>query len=421
MKILLVAYQFPPYSNIGSLRVGKLAQYLHNQGHDVRVLAANKIPLPATMELEIPAERVTYTRWFNVNFLPELFFGGQSEIVSKGYKTKSSFLKKLGYVYRLLLNFPDERIGWYPFAVSAGMKMLKGWRADVIYASQPSPTAFMVANRLSARTGIPWVAEYRDLWAVKGHYEYPEWRRKIEKRLERIVLRSAAGIVTVSEIWARRLGEEHNKTVGLAMNGFVPEDYPADFQPDWGDPRQLNIVYTGTVHADIVDAQPLFDALALLGDDARRVNLIFYTRYVDMLMRVAAPLGLEGRIQHRARVPYVESLRQQMQADALLYFVPMLEGIIFAKVFEYLGARRPILGVGNPESLSSRMIITRGAGTVSRQAEDIAAMLRAWLGEKERHGMIASLPEEARAGLSRDGQFAEVVKFLTSLLAGEKA
>ena len=41
LRILLIAYQFPPYSNVGSLRIGKFAKFLESNEHTVRVLSAD--------------------------------------------------------------------------------------------------------------------------------------------------------------------------------------------------------------------------------------------------------------------------------------------------------------------------------------------------------------------------------------------
>ena len=72
MKILLIAYQFPPYSNIGSLRIGKLAKYFEKSGFDIHVLCADKILMPDNLEIEISLDRIHRTKWINMNFLPEL-------------------------------------------------------------------------------------------------------------------------------------------------------------------------------------------------------------------------------------------------------------------------------------------------------------------------------------------------------------
>ncbi|MDQ6716792.1 MAG: hypothetical protein M3Z17_00425, partial [Gemmatimonadota bacterium] len=64
MRILFLTHYFPPYDHIASARTGKTAKYLTRFGHDVRVIAARD-PLTsfARMEVEIPKENISYTRW----------------------------------------------------------------------------------------------------------------------------------------------------------------------------------------------------------------------------------------------------------------------------------------------------------------------------------------------------------------------
>ena len=40
MKILLISFRFPPYNSVGAVRVSKLARFLMDHGHDIRVLTA---------------------------------------------------------------------------------------------------------------------------------------------------------------------------------------------------------------------------------------------------------------------------------------------------------------------------------------------------------------------------------------------
>ena len=63
MRILLVSMYFPPYNAIGSIRAGKLAKYLLEHGHDVRIITAERTGPPKTLPLEVPLDRVLYTPW----------------------------------------------------------------------------------------------------------------------------------------------------------------------------------------------------------------------------------------------------------------------------------------------------------------------------------------------------------------------
>ena len=71
MKVLIVAFAFPPANMIGAVHVGKLARYLDRRDHDVRVLTTDLVE-DRSLPLEISRERVIYTdylerkSWFGV-------------------------------------------------------------------------------------------------------------------------------------------------------------------------------------------------------------------------------------------------------------------------------------------------------------------------------------------------------------------
>ena len=62
MRVLIVSFAFPPSNVIGAVRVGKLARYLDQRGHDVRVLATDIVE-DRSLPLEISRERVLYTEY----------------------------------------------------------------------------------------------------------------------------------------------------------------------------------------------------------------------------------------------------------------------------------------------------------------------------------------------------------------------
>ena len=117
---------------------------------------------PATLAIEMDESLIEQTNWFNVNFLPQLFFGGKKQITTTGYSTKVSFVKKLGNLYQSLFNLPDDAIGWYPYAVRSGKRLMDSWKPDLIYTSALPATDLLVARSLSQLSGVPWVAELRD-------------------------------------------------------------------------------------------------------------------------------------------------------------------------------------------------------------------------------------------------------------------
>lgn len=417
MRILIISYFFPPYNNIGAVRVGKLAEYWLRAGHDVRIVTAADQPTPANLSMDLPEDRITYTAWINVNWLPEMMLGGRGRVASQGFTTNKSFLAKLGFLYKTIFNFPDGQIGWWPFGYKAADKLIQdGWHPDFIYASAKPAAPLLIARKLAAKYGIPWVAEFRDLWTDDHNYSYPEFRRRIERSIEKSLLASASALVTVSESLAEKLRRKYSQPVAVITNGFDPEDYcdpPITGLGPHADDT-LNIIYTGMIYSGKQDITPLFSALAKLRDP-NKVHVYFYGRYLNELTQLASQYGVEHMITVLPAIPHKQAIQMQMQADILLLLLwndPAERGIYTGKLFEYFGARHPILAIGAHRDAASELIQERKAGTISNDPDEIAEQLKAWIERKESNKAGFTLPKEASIGLTRMDQFAKLDIFL---------
>jgi glycosyltransferase involved in cell wall biosynthesis len=420
MRILIISYFFPPYNAIGGVRVGKQAKFLERFGHEVRVITAADQPLQPTLPLEIAPHAVQHTRWWNVNRPAELAFGGRGRVAERGYTAGSGggALRQVGALYKSVLNFPDGEIGWFPFARAAALRVAREWRPDVIYASARPITSLLVAHSVAAACGVPWVAELRDLWVDNPYYSHPAWRAAVERRLEKRVLGSAAGFVTVSEPLAETLREKFGRPTEVVMNGFDAEDYPADRDAPPAGPT-LRIAYTGMIYAGKRDPSPLFAALQRMGSGREQVRVSFYGRYLETVRELADRFGVGHLVEVRNPVAYAEALRIQRESDLLLLLLwddPSERGVFTGKLFEYIGARRPILAIGPRDNVAAQLVEDRGVGGVFRDPDEIARHLEDCLRQKRTAGGIGMLAEEVTRDLSREAQTRRLESFLSGLV-----
>ncbi len=404
---------------MGAIRVGKMAKYLAAFGHDVRVVTARDQPLQQTVPVELEEERIERTRWISVNRPAEMAMGGRARIAAQGYSGAGRGLKGLGAIYKRVTNIPDGEVGWAPFALRAASRLIADWKPDVLYASALPYTSLLVAHVLSRRHRIPWVAELRDLWTDNPYQPYTPWRKKLDGRLEKRILSSAAGVVTVSEPLGGTLQAKYAKPTAVVLNGFDAEDCakPQSAVPAAG--STLRVVYTGMVYAGKRDPTPLFLALRGMGDAATQVRVVFYGRYLDAVRDLARHHNVEHLVEVNEPIAYTEALQAQAEADVLLLLLwnsPQEKGIYTGKVFEYFGARRPILVIGPDNNVAATLIVQRRAGVVLNDPAAIAEQLRQWLRLKSECGALPPLPEEALVGLSRKEQARSLERFLHQLV-----
>ncbi len=425
MKILLLSYYFPPFNGIGPVRIGKIAKYLSRFGHDVRVVTARDQPYEPNLPVEISPEKAIYASQFNVNKPVALVFGQQGRYGATEHQHSALsrwILRKTRacyrYIYKSVLAFPDEQIGWFPFASRAGRCLIREWKPDLMYACASPYTSLLLAHSLSRKFRIPWVAELRDLWVDHQYYFqlYPFWRRWVERRLERAVIRTATGIVTVSEPLAEVLRKKYGKPTVVVLNGYDPDDYPvrtSSFNAN------LRIIYTGMIYEGKQDPSPLFRALKELGGFATHIRVAFYGRYLGAARDLASATGVEHLTEFHAQVPYRDSLKLQREADVLLLLLwndSSEKGVYTGKLFEYIGARRPILAIGPFRDVASDLIERRGAGCVLHEPKDIANQLRKWATLKQTNGSIPDLSESVPEGLSRESQARRLEEFLLDVV-----
>lgn len=455
MRILVVSYVFPPHNIIGAVRVGKTAKFLHRFGHDLRVLAADALPLPRTLELEVPREHVIYTDWVDVDTPYRVLLSSRDWIKSRLRRAPVEFQgvdgdsagsrsrgavrnggglgKLMRLLYTDLVHLPDYAAGWYKPACKAGQLLFRGWRPDVIIASGAPWTSFLVARDLATYARVPWVADFRDLWAENPDLSRSFARAKlIDEPWERRAVASASALVTVTEPLADILRERYpGKPVSVVLNGFDPEDYEGEAQASTpaasarngaaltlGREDALRLVYTGQINRSVL---PLLDALALLGPTASQVQVHFVGVANEAVrascIRAAEERGVDGCLTWMPAMPHAKAARYQQRADVLfllLHQTPNDARVYTGKLFEYVGAQRPILIVGLAHGAAADLVRDRRIGAAEAEPSKIADRLLRWLQEKRETGRTALLDARSTTDLTRESQTGVLADVLAS-------
>jgi glycosyltransferase involved in cell wall biosynthesis len=233
--------------------------------------------------------------------------------------------------------------------------------------------------------------EFRDPWT--GFLSAPRrpWpARPLERRLERGVYRDAPRLVTawdgIRADLAGKYPDGDQAKFRLIPNGYDPEDL-ADVAPRLND--RFTIVYTGSMYG-VRNPDTVLQAVSRLLADGRvepdRIRLRFVGRFGDEVRAMFRRPEVAGVVEERGYVPHAESVAELLGAHALLLVVDDVagsEGIVPGKVFEYIGARRPVLAVA-PEGAVADLVRGTGAGRVlSRHDVDgiagaVADLYREW-------------------------------------------
>lgn len=366
--VLLVAYHFPPlFGSSGLQRTLRFAQYLPEFGWAPTVLTVCPAAYEETDE----------------SLLAQIPAG--CEIVRTRCLDAGRHLSIRGH-YPAFAAIPDRWASWQLWAVPAGLRLAQERGVQAIWSTYPIATAHKIGASLTERTGLPWIADFRDPMAQDGYPADPR-RWQAFKRIEESAAARAARLVFVSpsalDTYRNRYPTTPAGHFVLIENGFDEgtfEDHPDAETTQSDGPRVL--LHSGIVYPEERDPRALFEALGRLHTDRRIRPGDFVIRFRapvhdDLLLELARQQGVEAFVDIRPPIPYRDALREMLSADALL----VMQGAscnqqIPAKLYEYLRARRPILGLADPEGDTGRTLKNLGYPFVT-ELESAAEIERA--------------------------------------------
>ena len=294
---------------------------------------------------------------------------------------------------------PDRWISWKFFAVRQGLKLIKRFKPALIWSTYPIATAHIIALALHRKTGIPWIADFRDPMAHEGFPADPlTWQRFAE--IEAAAMRNARFCVFTTQGAARMYRERYpdfaHKVVVLE-NGYDEASFraalseppalkPAELSQSGGR-KPLILLHSGIVYASERDPTQLFTVLGrllvegLLSPADLRVRFRAAV-HEKLILDLAERCGAQDFIELCPPLPYGQALAEMMSVDALLVLqASNCNAQIPAKIYEYLRAGRPILGLTDPAGDTASVLHQAGLRDIARldSEDEITAILPAFL------------------------------------------
>jgi hypothetical protein len=406
-RVLMVAFQFPPFAmSSGVQRTLRFVQHLPAHGWQPLVLSAHSLAYADTSNdllAEIPPGTVV-ERAFALDAARHLAIAGR---------------------YPGALARPDRWRSWAFRAVPAGLRLIERYRPDVIWSTYPIATAHLIAHRLHRLTGIPLVADFRDPMAQEGYPADPlTWRAfdGIEKDLARDAARLVFVTPSAMALYRDRFPAVPADRFVMIENGF---DEAAFAAAETGlayaplNPGCFTLLHSGIVYPSERDPTALFAALGRMRADGRigpdRLRIRFRAPVHDQLLqRLAADTGTSELIEVLPAVPYRQALEEMLRADGLLVMqASNCNEQIPAKLYEYLRARRPVLGLADPSGDTARTLHANGVAHVARLEDSAAveAAMGAYLASVRTSAPPAPL-EDRLSAMSRRARARELAALL---------
>src|SRR5215469_5421174 len=242
-RVLIVAYHYPPAPLAGSLRPSFLVRYLPQFGWEATILTKRRdvngdadpgiVTAPDALErfMQIPAD---------ANAAASNDASSQRPGVWRRLRTH---LRELG---KSVLLFPDRASGWIPAATRAALRITRQRHFDAIISTSPPVSAHVVAAIVAMLRGLPWIADYRDLWRGNPYVFEGRLRAMAERTLERFLRAHASAFTTVNHELLVRQEREFGRCGGTVI--------PAGFDPaEWRSvhdeaPTRFALCYAGLLY-----------------------------------------------------------------------------------------------------------------------------------------------------------------------------
>jgi len=359
-RLLLVTYFHPPLGGPGVFRPLRLCRYLPGAGWDVTVLTVRddvRVLKDRSLLGDVP-EGTRVERTASVEPRTMLIALNRLGLGALSSRIQDWFL------------VPDDQRGWVPFAVRRGRRILRDVRHDAVLSTSAPYSAHLVGRGVARATGAPWVADFRDEWTTNPYLvpRYPTaWHRRLNRDLERSVLREANAVVSVSRPWldAHRslVPEQPAEKFHVLPNGFDPAHFP-DRPAAVSD--RFRILYTGMFYGHRSPAaflEGLRRALARGWIPAAGTEVLFIGHGSTAHGVPDLPTGVLRAIEHR---PYAETLEWLGRAAVLLLVVPPEggPGNHTGKLFPYLACGRPILVQAPEPNVAADVVRESRSGVV---------------------------------------------------------
>ncbi len=250
-KVLILAYDFPPYVSVGGLRPKAWFDHLKKLGIE---------PIVVTRQWENQyGNHLDYV-------VPSTSKVRKTEIADEGTIIRTPYKPNLSNL--LLTKYGDSKFrlirkgitGLYELAqyflpigtkrelYSAARDYMSKNKVDCVLATGDPFVLFHYANKLSSEFNTPWIADYRDPWSHEfensGSFFQKKWSRYLEKK----IVRHAFAITTVSQLLKNKIhAVTHHENIYVHSNGYDSEALDKVFVQQQNSSK-LKIGFAGSIY-----------------------------------------------------------------------------------------------------------------------------------------------------------------------------
>ena len=419
IKLLLIAYYWPPSGGMGVQRWLRMSSQLVRLGVDVHVLTLDPESAhyptgdSALLKEVDPRVHVTHVKAFNPFVIAKKLLGNGVPQTGFSSEGKSNFWLQVMISLRSHLFIPDPRKTWNRRALLAAKAIIDEQGIQFVVTSSPPQSVHLIGQALKKSRSIQWIADFRDPWTDIFYYKdllHSPVSEFLDRRLERSVLDSADAVVAVTPslkaLLAQKIPLSQRGKFSVITNGYDGEDLEQTKPEEVG---AFHFLYTGTL-IESYQVEVLFESLA-------RVIPDFPEMKIEIVggISVSYERALSERfsfIEFKGVLPHEAVTEKQKSAGALILVGPegeAFDGHIPGKTFEYLRTGIPILHLGREGSDVAKILRSCSAGrTFNRRGH-----------ETQMDSFIRSLVDQDEHSYRHEPNWGEIRKFHRSHISSE--
>jgi len=370
-KIVFVCHYFPPETNVGIRRILFWANYLSDKGFPVLVITTKKANSSSMFEVLSDKVEVVEYGFFGASKVTKILKSrGDEDTVNRNVR-ENKLIKLLTFIKRNVINryigqIVDSRlINVFGFIISLFFgrhkdvldknSLIKG----VLISTSPPWPMHVLGAFLSKKYEMDFYADYRDPFS--NNHIFSNNLHKIEEQIERIILRNAKGVFSVSNAWVDYYKEYHSNVL-LLRNGYNELMFSSDAKYDNKISSTIDLNYFGSIEHKERIPKILIEYVNRTKLD---INLNFYGS-CNLLAKYLNDHDLTKNVKIMGTLPYGAAIEKMKSSDINVVCESMNgktsshRGLIPTKIYEYMAAKRPILALVSSDSEIYPMIRESG-------------------------------------------------------------
>lgn len=351
MKLLLIAYSFPPFQDAQSLRWYYLCNALAEKGVKIDVIT-----------IKHPSELAPCLGWqFHEDVNIIRVFPGPIESLalkakksigvdstknnklrgSRGFKIVKSLYWRVRNVIGNVLP-GDVRSEWFPFVTRYIKKNIDLSSYDYVITSHEPWVGSLIGLRIKMKEhkNIKWIADFGDPYVAPYTPSHKLW---LEGRLERLIYKNADTLIFTNYHVIDHLKGKYpflkNKDILVLEQGLDYEFCTKRKEDERIKGKIFTLVYTGTLYKDFRNPLNLIKALSMVDFEYKLQVAGRNEQFIKDFQLLGNRFEFMGFLNH------FDVLELQKKSDVLIHLSNKNSIQIPGKFYEYLGAIKPILGI----------------------------------------------------------------------------